>query len=64
MGNPLSATMANVFLSFHERKWLNSCPPEFRPLVYKRYVDDCFFVFKEKEHAYLFLEQGCHPAEF
>ena len=56
MGNPLSATMANVFLSFHERKWLNDCPPGFRPLVYKRYVDYCFLIFKEKEHSYLFLE--------
>ena len=56
MGNPLSATMANLFLSFYERKWLNDCPRIFKPIVYKRYVDDCFLAFKKKEHAYLFLE--------
>ena len=56
MGNPLSATMANLSISFHERKWLNDCPPAYRPLVYKRYVDDCFLAFSKKEHAPLFLE--------
>ena len=48
MGNPLSATMANLFLSFHEQNWHRDCPQDYKPLVYKRYVDDCFFDFQGK----------------
>ena len=55
MGNPLSATMANLFLSFHEQQWLDECPLSFKPIVYKRYVDDCFVIFKRKSHANKFL---------
>ena len=50
MGNPVSATFANIFMSFHERKWLSNCPPEFKPLIYKRYVDDTFLIFEKEEH--------------
>ena len=56
MGNPISATMANLFLSFHETNWLDNCPLAFKPLVYRRYVDDCFIIFREKNHAPKFLE--------
>ena len=56
MGNPISATMANLFLSFHEKNWLDNCPLEFKPLIYRRYVDDCFIIFKERSHAPKFLE--------
>ena len=55
MGNPISATMANLFLSYHEQIWLDECPLSFKPLIYKRYVDDCFLVFREPEHADSFL---------
>ena len=27
MGLPLAPTLANIFLCFHETKWLNDCPP-------------------------------------
>ena len=40
MGSPLGPTMANVFLSFYEVKWLEQCPKEFKPVFYRRYVDD------------------------
>ena len=43
MGSPLGPTMANVFLSFYEMKWLEQCPNEFKPNFYKRYVDDILF---------------------
>ena len=46
MGNPLGPTLANAFLSFHEKKWLQNCPEHFRPVVYRRYVDDIFVLFK------------------
>ena len=33
MGSPLGPTMANVFLSFYEVKWLEQCPKEFKPVL-------------------------------
>ena len=42
MRSPLGPTMANVFLSFYEMKWLEQCPNEFKPVFYRRYVDDIF----------------------
>ena len=56
MGSPLGPTLANLFLCYHESKWLSDCPEEFKPLKYNRYVDDCFLVFKTKEQANKFLE--------
>ena len=34
--------------------WLRECPVEFKPLIYKRYVDDTFMLFKKEEHIDLF----------
>ena len=50
MGSPLSAPMANVFLCHHEVNWLNNCPENFKPILYRRYVDDTFLIFKERSH--------------
>ena len=33
MGQPLSPTFANIFLCFHEEKWLSSCP-HFKPVFF------------------------------
>ena len=55
MGLPLGPTFANIFLCFHERNWLTACPPDFRPVLYKRYVDDCFLVFDHISHVDKFL---------
>ena len=55
MGSPLGPTFANIFLSFHESLWLTRCPPEFKPLLYKRYVDDLLIIFNHHSHAPLFL---------
>ena len=43
-------------MAFHEKIWLDNCPLEFKPLIYKRYVDDCFVIFKERSQAQKFLE--------
>ena len=52
MGSPLGPTMANVFLSFYEMKWLEQCPNEFKPVFHRRYVDDSFVLFESAEfHA-------------
>ena len=50
MGSPLGPTLANPFLCHYEKNWLNKCPSQFEPVVYKRYVDDIFVLFKSKEH--------------
>ena len=34
MGSPLSATLANIFLCFHERDWIGNCPLDFKPIYY------------------------------
>ena len=63
MRSPLGPTMVNVFLSFYEMKWLEQRPNEFKPVFYRRYVDDIFVLFESAEHlpkfhAYL---NTCHP---
>ena len=55
MGLPLGPTFANIFLCFHERNWLANCPSEFRPVLYRRYVDDCFLVYNHISHVNKFL---------
>ena len=41
MGSPHGPAIAKVFLSFHEVKWLEQCPKEFKPVFY-RYVQNLF----------------------
>ena len=50
MGSPLGPTLANIFLCFHEQIWLDNCPVEFKPVIYRRFVDDTFLLFRPKEH--------------
>ena len=45
MGSPIRPTSTNGFLRHYEREWLDSCPIEFKPKLYKRYVDDIFVMF-------------------
>ena len=54
MGLPLGPTFANIFMCFMERNWLIDCPLDFKPVYYKRYVDDSFLLFKDKSHILLF----------
>ena len=58
MGSPLGLTFTNIFLSCHEEMWLKNCPCEFKPIIYKRYVDDTFFLFRSKDHIEKFQ---CYP---
>ena len=55
MGLPLSPTFANIFLCYHESIWLQDCPSDFKPVLYRRYVDDTFLLFRDPAHANLFL---------
>ena len=45
MGSSLDPTLANAFLCFHKQIWLNECSAEFKPVYYRRYVDDNLFCF-------------------
>ena len=56
MGSPLGPTLTNIFLCYHESNWLKDCPKNFKPIYYKRNVDDIFVLFIKPEHALLFLE--------
>ena len=55
MGSPLGPTFANIFLCYWEEIWLNKCPPQFKPLYYRRYVDDTFLLFSSQSHVKKFL---------
>ena len=55
MGGCVSPTLANIFLGFHEKKWLQECPADYKPVYYKRYVDDTFLLFKKEEERDRFL---------
>ena len=63
MGLPLGPTFANVFMCHHENIWLDECPADFRPVFYKRYIDDTFLLFRHPSHSDLFLDylNNKHP---
>ena len=50
MGSPLGPTLANAFLFYHEKIWLQNCPSEFKLVIYRRYADDTFLLFFLKHH--------------
>ena len=62
MGSSLGPSLANAFLSYHEKNWLNSCPQGFKPVFYRCYVDDIFVLFKSNDHLKYFQEflNFCH----
>ena len=63
MGSPLGPTLANTFLCFDEKKWLQQCPEEFKPVYYRKYVDDNFVLFKSSDHLIKFRDylSKSHP---
>ena len=56
MGSPLGPSMPNICMCSLEQKYLNGCPSEFKPVLYRRYVDDTFCLFKHRDHIDKFLE--------
>lgn len=63
MGSPCGPTLANAFLCYYEKVWLDECPNNFKPLIYKRYVDDTFLLFEDPSHVDQFLDflNNKHP---
>ena len=55
MGSPLGPTLANIFLSYYENKWLHDCPNHYKPTYYRRYVDDTFLLFHNSSQIPQFL---------
>ena len=49
--SPLGPTLANVFMCRFENSWLENCLVQFKPFVYRRYVDDTFLLFLSTEHV-------------
>ena len=56
MGSPLGPSMANIFMCALEQKYLNGCPSEYKPVLYRRYIDDAFGLFRHREHVDKFHE--------
>ena len=46
----------------YERKFLDNCPFEFKPILYRRYVDDIFCIFRNRQQVNTFLSyiNSCH----
>ena len=62
MDSPLGPSLANAFLSCHEKNWLNNCLQGFKPVFYRHYVDDIFILFKSNDHLKSFqgFLNSCH----
>ena len=51
MGSPMGPTLANVFICHFENIWLENCSTQLKPVVYRKYVNDTFLLFRSTEHA-------------
>ena len=54
MGSPLASLLANMFMGFHESKWLIEYNLK-KPKFYFRYVDDILAAFDNKQDSLDFL---------
>jgi hypothetical protein len=65
MGSALGPLFTNIFLSFHEKKWLDNCPFVLIAYTYffRRCVDDSFVLFNSRDHIVPFLDylNSKHP---
>ena len=55
MGSPLGPALANLFMGYHETKWLQEFD-QGKFLMCKRYVDDIFCMFRNEKDAEKFFE--------
>ena len=61
MGSPLGPTMANIFMGYLEHHYFMNNE---QPLMYYRYVDDCFVLFKNEDECMRMFDKfnHLHPA--
>ena len=50
MGSPLATVLANIFMGFHESKWLNEYNLN-KPKFYLRYVDGILAAFDNEQDS-------------
>ena len=50
MSSPLAPALANIFMGFHESKWLHKYNLN-KPNFFLRYVDDIIVVFDNEQHS-------------
>ena len=55
MGGPVSPVAANIFLNHFETTVLTECPTYFKPVFYRRYLDDTFLLFNNADAAQQFF---------
>ena len=55
MGSPLGPALANIFMCSFESKWLCDYPNDFKPVFYRRYINDIFVLFSSPDHAMIKL---------
>ena len=62
MDSPLGSSLANAFLSYHVKNWLNNCPQGFKPDFYRPSVDDIFILLKSNDYLKYFQDflNSCH----
>ena len=54
MGSPLAPVTANIFMGFHESKWLNKYNLN-KPKCYLSYADDILAAFDNEQDSLNFL---------
>ena len=59
MGSTLAPVLTNIFMGFHECKWLNEYDLN-KPKFYLRYVADILTAFKKQQDSLIFLNNK-HP---
>ena len=55
-GSSLGPKLANCFVVYFEKYWLQSCPYDFKSHYYWRYTDDIFASFNSPEHLEAFQD--------
>ena len=55
MCTPLGPTLTNVFLCHFKEQWMSDCPINYKPISYRRYVDNTFLLFSSELHVTKFL---------
>ena len=55
MGSPLGLSFANIFMCALEQNFLSNCPSNYKPIFYRRFIDDTFCIFQNRTQAECFL---------